>query len=342
MFLGFIAGRTPDRPLAIARRAPAYGLEPLEGRIFLSAVNLDVDELTNLKDTNKVPQIARQLADAGVNLGNLVEVSIPDVAPSNLSVNADGDVVATLQGVVNLAGRFAGNVPIELTLEPEAVPHTDDGITAQQLIRPDCPILNLELGPIHLDVLGLVVDTSEICLVVGANEGEGLLGDLLCGLSGLLDGLPIGSILGDLGGTISGVLNNILPNSMTLGLDEVTRQGDGVAGVGTLGLNFAGQSITQQITAPLFGEHAVTAQQAVCNILNLDVGPLDLNLLGLVVQLDNCDGGPVEIDLTAEPGPGNLLGNLLCGVSGILDGGLDLSGLNRLIRNLNRLVDRLL
>ena len=27
----------------------------------------------------------------------------------------------------------------------------------------DCPILHVALGPIHLDVLGLVVDTSPIC-----------------------------------------------------------------------------------------------------------------------------------------------------------------------------------
>jgi hypothetical protein len=31
-----------------------------------------------------------------------------------------------------------------------------------------CPVLNLQLGPIHLDLLGLVVDTSPICLNITA------------------------------------------------------------------------------------------------------------------------------------------------------------------------------
>lgn len=52
-----------------------------------------------------------------------------------------------------------------------------------------------------------------------------------------------------------------------------------------------------------------------CPILHLELGPLDLNLLGLRVQLNQ-----VVLDITALPGPGNLLGNLLCAVAGLLDG----------------------
>ena len=51
-----------------------------------------------------------------------------------------------------------------------------------------------------------------------------------------------------------------------------------------------------------------------CQILNLVLGPLDLNLLGLKVHLDK-----VVLTIDAEPGPGNLLGNLLCAVAGLLD-----------------------
>jgi hypothetical protein len=54
-----------------------------------------------------------------------------------------------------------------------------------------------------------------------------------------------------------------------------------------------------------------------CDILNLDLGPLDLNLLGLQVDL-----APVVLDIVAQPGAGALLGNLLCAVAGLLDGGL--------------------
>lgn len=51
-----------------------------------------------------------------------------------------------------------------------------------------------------------------------------------------------------------------------------------------------------------------------CDILNLVLGPLDLNLLGLEVHLNR-----VVLDIVATPGPGNLLGNLLCAVAGLLD-----------------------
>src|SRR5687768_7663152 len=40
-----------------------------------------------------------------------------------------------------------------------------------------------------------------------------------------------------------------------------------------------------------------------CEILHLELGPLDLDLLGLVVHLDR-----VVLDITAVPGAGNLLG----------------------------------
>ena len=54
--------------------------------------------------------------------------------------------------------------------------------------------------------------------------------------------------------------------------------------------------------------------QASCDILNLVLGPLHLDLLGLVVDLNQ-----VVLNITGQTGAGNLLGNLLCGITGILD-----------------------
>lgn len=70
----------------------------------------------------------------------------------------------------------------------------------------------------------------------------------------------------------------------------------------------------------------LTQATATCEILELVLGPLHLDLLGLVVDLNQ-----VELVITAEQGPGNLLGNLLCAVAGLLDGGLNLNGLARLL-----------
>ena len=68
----------------------------------------------------------------------------------------------------------------------------------------------------------------------------------------------------------------------------------------------------------------VTASQvptvaATCPILHLDLGPLFLDVLGLQVDLSQ-----VVLDIAAESGAGNLLANLLCAVTGLLDspGGL--------------------
>ena len=45
------------------------------------------------------------------------------------------------------------------------------------------------------------------------------------------------------------------------------------------------------------------------------LGPLNLNLLGLVIDLNQ-----VVLNITAVPGAGNLLGNLLCAVVNLLNG----------------------
>jgi hypothetical protein len=47
-----------------------------------------------------------------------------------------------------------------------------------------CPVLNLVLGPLDLRVLGLRIQLSRVRLVVTAERGHGILGDLLCGLAG--------------------------------------------------------------------------------------------------------------------------------------------------------------
>ena len=67
-----------------------------------------------------------------------------------------------------------------------------------------------------------------------------------------------------------------------------------------------------------------------CQILDLTLGPLDLNLLGLMVHLDQ-----VHLNITAQSGPGNLLGNLLCGVAHLLD---NTSGLQGIVNILNQLL----
>jgi hypothetical protein len=58
---------------------------------------------------------------------------------------------------------------------------------------------------------------------------------------------------------------------------------------------------------------AAQSSQLVCRILTLTLGPLDLNLLGLRIQLNQ-----VNLRITAIPG-GGLLGDLLCGLANLLN-----------------------
>ena len=61
------------------------------------------------------------------------------------------------------------------------------------------------------------------------------------------------------------------------------------------------------------GAAGARSSQLVCRVLTLTLGPLDLNLLGLRVQLNQ-----VNLRITAIPG-GGLLGDLLCGLSNLLN-----------------------
>ena len=218
-----------------------------------------------------------------------------------LPINIDDVVVQDGQLV---AIGTIGDQPIELPINVSTLPN---------LLDPTCPILNLEIGAIHLDLLGLNVDTSDICLEITAHAGEGLLGDLLCGIANLLDGgLNLGDILA---GLTDDQLETLLAGIEDL-LDEVfslATEPDAIAGVsGTT--------------------------QGACDILNLSLGPIDLNLLGLQVYLHDCEDGPVTIDITAVPGSllGDLLAGLLCDLDDLLNAGGGGDPLNAL---LNRIAD---
>jgi hypothetical protein len=73
----------------------------------------------------------------------------------------------------------------------------------------------------------------------------------------------------------------------------------------------------------------VTSISGSCELLHLELGPLDLDLLGLQVHLDK-----IVLDITAQSGPGNLVGNLLCAIAGLLDSGGPLSQIVNLLNQL--------
>jgi hypothetical protein len=248
-------------------------VEPLEGRLVMSAAAI-------------APPLAPALAAPTGHHHHQAAPVLPITV--NSVTNNGGSLVAN--------ASIGGNTfQIPLTLVPS--PAMAAGSAAPTAAAAATPILDLQLAPIHLNLLGLKVDTSAICLDISAQPGPGnLLGNLLSDVAHLLDqGLPLGQILGNLSTTD---LNNL-----TSGLTGLLN--------GAFG----------QLLSPANAASGASVSSAgTTNILHLAVGPLHLNLLGLVVDLDNCNNGPVTIDITAQSGPGNLLGNLLGRVAHLLDG----------------------
>src|SRR5687768_7118377 len=141
----------------------------------------------------------------------------------------DGQLVATGTASVTSNGKTTTvpfTAPVSLSLADNGIRGSGGG----------CPILNLALGPIDLDLLGLVVQTSPICLDITAIPGGGLLGDLLCSVANLLNGglsldqilggasLPtvpgltttqVEGLLGGIGDLLNGVLGNLLDAIVT-------------------------------------------------------------------------------------------------------------------------------
>jgi hypothetical protein len=95
----------------------------------------------------------------------------------------------------------------------------------------------------------------------------------------------------------------------------VTKNGKTYA-VGTLTGKLGHRTIKRSnVRMPVAVNHGLAGVAAACPIVHLVLGPLNLNLLGLKVHLNQ-----LVLDVTAQSGPGNLLGNLLCSVAGLLNG----------------------
>jgi hypothetical protein len=93
-------------------------------------------------------------------------------------------------------------------------------------------------------------------------------------------------------------------------------------------------SVSETATLPVQTTATSTAAHpavAACNVLNLVLGPLNLNLLGLVVTLNE-----VHLNITAVPG--SLLGDLLCDVANLLNGG----GVGGLLSEISALLNEIL
>lgn len=239
-----------------------------------------------------VPQPLVTLTDLVINSVNLV----------------DGQLVANATATLDVVGRTvtqAVQIPLALDGSPAAT-------------ATSCEILNLSLGPINLDLLGLIVNLDDcmggpVTVDITGND-TGLLGQLLCGLAGgLLGGLDLGDLLGGLTGDqlttllggLTDILNGVLDRFFVAAVPMPVAMGPQAAGQ--------------------------------CPILDLMLGPIDLTLLGLEVQTSQ-----ICLNISAQSGPGNLLGNLLCSLTNLLNNrGNNAGGQLALLQNILNLLNRL-
>jgi len=149
-------------------------------------------------------------------------------------------------------------------------------------------------------------------------------------------GIPVSGTVTRAGQTLAtftGTLNVtrfVVQNGHLLALGNVS---------GTLTNTITGQTthvsnvpVAMPVAVPAAATRAAVPA-ATCQILNLVLGPLHLNLLGLVVDLNQ-----VVLNITAQQAPGSLLGNLLCAIANLLNTGGSLNSLANLLNQVLSIV----
>jgi hypothetical protein len=116
----------------------------------------------------------------------------------------------------------------------------------------------------------------------------------------------------------------------------VQRNGKAFA-VGTLKGKLHGKTVTKRnVSLPATLKPAAQGAQVptpgACQVLNLVLGPINLKLLGLRVATNE-----IHLLIEAIPGAGNLLGNLLCAITNLLNPSAN-SPLAQLVQVLNALL----
>jgi hypothetical protein len=161
-----------------------------------------------------------------------------------------------------------------------------------------CRILKLHLAPLFLNLLGLEVRTSTINLKI-TGDPRRTLGSLFCRLS---RGIKLGRHR----------LAVRTARSLTRRLHDRPLRVLSVKAP----LRAQGATATTGSTGPITQAAIPPPSPDSCEVLDLLLGPLHLDLLGLIVDLyGERKTDPVRVHITADPN-GGLLGSLLCPSSG--------------------------
>jgi hypothetical protein len=79
------------------------------------------------------------------------------------------------------ASTAAHKLTVRASRHPMQLMSISTGVRAKTAQAATCSVLDLVLGPLHLNLLGLVIDLNRVHLTITATRGGGILGDLFCG-----------------------------------------------------------------------------------------------------------------------------------------------------------------
>jgi hypothetical protein len=123
---------------------------------------------------------------------------------------------------------------------------------------------------------------------------------------------------------VAGVFNG------TVTITQFVKQGDQLLGLGTVSGTITGAfGVVLATLSSVAATVLIQSADASCPILTLHTGAIHLDVLGLVIDLS-----PIDLTITAQQGPGKLLGNLLCAIAHLLDGGAPLTAITGLLNEI--------
>ena len=170
-------------------------------------------------------------------------------------------------------------------------------------------MLSLTVPPIDLNLLGLILQTSAIQVNATTQSGNGNL---------------LGNLINDLLNSVHASQSDL--NTINSDLNGVLAKVVGILNVTTLTLPSGAVSSLSPTLQELASPTLIDTTGATVSpepVLNLSIAsdsntpPVDVDLLGVVVTTSN-----IQVQLLAQPGQGQVLGNLVYNLSHLLDGGL--------------------
>jgi len=272
---------------------------------ILRAFNPDEPIQVRIQADSEGGVLGRLFCDLAAGGGALPTAARAQSAARALTKRTTGSTILRAQATVYAPDQTAsGGAGMVRSTQGGATPNAS---RAPMLQVEECDVLHLILGPVHLDLLGLVVDINKIVLDLKGVPGT-LLGNIFCQLSNA----PPPAAATRVAGTVS----------TQMVVDRFTAVGKRVLGQGTATSRYTDAAGTTSVQRRSFrltiAQHQAPQQRRsleqlpLCQVLFLEIGEVDLTLAGLhVIAHAFNPEEPIRLHLQADR-EGGILGRLFC------------------------------